>query len=48
MNTKSFAIGFDIDGTTTKMGIVNAKGAIEGPGSVLPTGDDLYKAMRSA
>lgn len=57
MTNKTFAIGIDIGGTTTKMGIVNARGAIEDPGFVLPTGkyscpevfvDDLYKALQPA
>ncbi|MCU7552762.1 ROK family protein [Chitinophagaceae bacterium LB-8] len=57
MNSKPFAIGVDIGGTTTKSGIVNHRGAIVGTGNVLPTGmyfsaesfvEALYKALLPA
>jgi glucokinase len=57
MNRKAYAIGVDIGGTSTKIGIVNAMGAIEEAGCALRTGmysypeafvEDLYKALQPA
>jgi glucokinase len=57
MNRKAYAIGVDIGGTSTKIGIVNDRGAIEETGCALATGmyscpeafiEDLYNALQPA